>query len=169
MQSEMRSGVRLGIDVGKARVGVARSDNHGMLATPVETVARDLPNGSITRIVEIARELDAFEVIVGLPLNMRGEHTLSTDDARGFAEELAAVLSPDGVAVRLVDERLSTVSAQSQLRQAGKKTKQSRNIIDQAAAVVILQHALDIERARGEAAGTEVEPQRGPLGEGTPE
>ncbi|QIK64649.1 Holliday junction resolvase RuvX [Leucobacter viscericola] len=165
----MRSGVRLGVDVGKARVGVARSDNHGMLATPVETVARDLPSGSVARVVEIASELEAFEIIVGLPLNMRGERTLSTDDAQAFAEELATACAPSDVSVRLVDERLSTVSAQSQLRQAGKKTKQSRNIIDQAAAVVILQHALDIERARGEAAGTEVEPQSGPLGEGTPE
>lgn len=153
----MRTGVRLGVDVGKARVGVARSDPHGMLATPVETVARDLPSGSIARVVEIASELGAFEVVVGLPLNMRGEHTLSTDDARGFAEELAAALAPLGAAVRLVDERLSTVSAQTQLRQAGKRTKQSRSIIDQAAAVVILQHALDIERSRGEAAGSVVE------------
>ncbi|QIM18532.1 Holliday junction resolvase RuvX [Leucobacter coleopterorum] len=165
----MRSGVRLGVDVGKARVGIARSDKHGMLATPVETVARDLPSGSIARVVEIAAELEAFEVVVGLPLNMRGERTLSTDDAQDFAEDLATALAPRSISVRLVDERLSTVSAQSQLRQAGKKTKQSRNIIDQAAAVVILQHALDIERARGEVAGTEVEPQSGPLGEGTQE
>lgn len=165
----MRSGVRLGVDVGKARVGVARSDHHGMLATPIETVPRDLASGSVARVLEIASELEAFEVIVGLPLNMRGERTLSTEDAQGFAEELASALAPRGIAVRLVDERLSTVSAQSQLRQAGKKTKQSRSIIDQAAAVVILQQALDIERARDEAAGTEVAPLSGPPGEGTPE
>lgn len=166
----MRTGVRIGVDVGKARVGVARSDHHGMLATPVETVARDLAEnstGSVARVLAIASELEAFEVVVGLPLNMRGERTPSTEDAQGFAEQLASALAPQGISVRLVDERLSTVSAQSQLRQVGKKTKQSRNIIDQAAAVVILQHALDIERARGEAAGSEVEPQSGPLGEGT--
>ncbi|QIM16622.1 Holliday junction resolvase RuvX [Leucobacter insecticola] len=153
----MRTGVRLGIDVGKARVGVAQSDPHGMLATPVETVPRERPGGSIVRITELVRELEAIEVIVGLPLNLRGEHTPSTDDAREFAQELAVELAPLNIAVRLVDERLSTVSAHSQLRQAGKRSKQSRSIIDQAAAVVILQHALDIERSRGEAAGSVVE------------
>jgi putative Holliday junction resolvase len=161
--------VRLGVDVGKARVGIARSDPHGMMATPVETIARDLPSGSVGRVVEIVNEFEAFEVIVGLPLNMLGERTLSTEDAVGFAEDLAAVLAPQRVSVRLVDERLSTVSAQSQLRQAGKRTKQSKHIIDQAAAVVILQHALDIERARDEAAGTKVEPNVGPQGEDSPQ
>lgn len=166
----MRTGVRLGIDVGKARVGVARSDLHGMLATPVETVPRDLAGDSaFQRIAEISDELDAFEVIVGLPLNLRGERTLSTDDAVEFAEQLAHRLSKSGVVVRLVDERLSTVSAQGQLRQAGKKTKQSRGIIDQAAAIVILQHALDIERARGDAAGSVVEIRDGAHEGGTPE
>ena len=166
----MRTGVRLGIDVGKARVGVARCDLHGMIATPVETVPRDLGGESaFARIAEIAAELEAFEVIVGLPLNLRGERTPSTDDAVTFAEALATRVAPSGVAVRLVDERLSTVSAQGQLRQAGKKTKQSRGIIDQAAAIVILQHALDIERARGEAAGSVVEILDGAPEGGTPE
>ncbi len=153
----MRSGVRLGVDVGRARVGVARSDPHGMLATPVETVPRD-PAGDadLGRIAAIARELDAVEAIVGLPLNLRGERTLSTEDAQKYAERLAGRLDPLGVPVRLVDERLSTVSAQGQLRQAGKKTKQSRSVIDQAAAVVILQHALDTERSLGRPPGAEV-------------
>lgn len=148
-------GVRLGVDVGKARIGVARSDPHGMLATPVETVRRD-PGGAadVARIESLIAELDAFEVIVGLPLNMQGRRTPSTDDAEEFAERLARRC---GAPVRLVDERLSTVSAQGQLRQAGRKSRESRGIIDQAAAVVILQHALDIERARGEAPGRRVE------------
>ena len=153
----MRTGVRLGIDVGKARVGVARCDPHAMLATPVETVTRDLGgDADLIRIEQIASELDAIEAVVGLPLNMRGERTPSTEDAIEYAERLAARLTPAGITVRLVDERLSTVSAQGQLRQVGKKTKQSRSIIDQAAAVVILQHALDTERARGAAPGEEV-------------
>ncbi|WP_449277431.1 Holliday junction resolvase RuvX [Leucobacter sp. GX24907] len=156
----MRSGVRLGIDVGKARVGVARCDLHGMLATPVETVARDLGGDTdLRRIVAIVAEVDAFEVVVGLPLNLRGDRTQSTDDAEDFAQRLAALLQQRDVQVRLVDERLSTVSAQAQLRRAGKKTKESRSVIDQAAAVVILQHALDSERAQGVPAGTEVEPK----------
>lgn len=149
----MRVGVRLGVDVGKARIGIARSDPHGMLATPIETVQRD-HNGDadFARIAAIVGEYEAFEVIVGLPLNMRGERTLSTEDAAEFAVDLAACLS-GAAEVRLVDERLSTVSAQGQLRQAGKKTKESRGIIDQAAAVVILQHALDLERSRNQAPG----------------
>lgn len=166
----MRSGVRLGIDVGKARVGVARSDLHGMLATPVETIARDLGSDSaILRIVEIATELAAFEVIVGLPLNLQGERTLSTEDAVTFAERLAQKLGTTGSVVRLLDERLSTVSAQGALHRAGKKTKQSRSVIDQAAAMVILQHALDIERSRGDAAGSVVEIRDGAAEGGTPE
>lgn len=156
----MRTGVRIGVDVGKARVGVARSDAHGMLATPVETVPRDLDgDADLHRIAEIVAELDAVEAVVGLPLNLRGERTPSTEDAEAFARRLATRLAASGTAVRLVDERLSTVSAQGQLRQAGKKTKQSRSIIDQAAAVVILQHALDIERSRGEAPGDAVAPE----------
>lgn len=153
----MRVGVRLGVDVGKARIGVARSDPHGMIATPVETVPREARGtADLERIAAIAAELEAMEAIVGLPLNMRGERTPSTADAEGFADRLAMRLAAAGVAVRLVDERLSTVSAQSQLHQVGKKTKQSRSIIDQAAAVVILQHALDIERSRGDAPGIAV-------------
>lgn len=129
-----------------------------MLATPVETVTRDHSGAAdLARIAAIAGELEVFEVIVGLPLNLRGERTLSTEDAVGFAEKLALQLL--GVAdVRLVDERLSTVSAQGQLRQAGRKTKESRGVIDQAAAVVILQHALDVERNRNEAPGEIVAP-----------
>lgn len=155
----MRTGVRLGIDVGKARIGVARCDLYGMLATPVETVPRAASGGGdIARILELATEIDAIELVVGLPLGMSGHRTPSTEDAENFAESLAAQLKrADGAAaisVRLVDERLSTVSAQGQLRQAGKKSKQSRGIIDQAAAVVILQHALDMERSRGQAPGT---------------
>lgn len=149
----MRTGTRLGIDVGKARIGVARSDPHGMLATPVETVPRDhQADADILRICSLVSEYDANEVIVGLPLNMRGERTPSTEDAAEFAQRLAHALTAS-TPVRLVDERLSTVSAQGHLHRAGRTTKNSRGVIDQAAAVVILQHALDVERSRGEAPG----------------
>ena len=152
--------MRLGVDVGKARIGVARCDLHGMLATPLETVPRAASGGlDIARILELAKEYDATELVIGLPLGMSGHRTPSTEDAEAFAKRIAASLAHAGdsaaaITVRLVDVRLSTVSAQGQLRQAGKKTKQSRGIIDQAAAVVILQHALDMERARGDAPGT---------------
>ena len=152
----MRTGVRLGIDVGRARIGVARSDLHGMLATPVSTVSRG--DGDVAEIMRIAEELDAVEFVVGLPLSLSGASTASTDDARFFARGLAG----RGRTVRLVDERLSTVSAQQALRANGRTTKNSRSVIDQVAAVIILQHALDAERSRGSAPGTLVDPDEGP-------
>jgi len=138
----MRSGVRLGIDVGTVRIGVARSDLHGMLATPVETIARG--KGDLERLLEIASSLDVLEFVVGLPLALSGRETASTDDARAFAAELAGRTS---IPVRLVDERLSTVSANAAIRTSGRTQKQARAVIDQVAAVIILQHALDHERA----------------------
>ena len=151
--SGFRRGVRLGIDVGKARVGVARCDPDGLLATPVETVARD--EGSIRRIIVLAEEHGAAELLVGLPLNMRGEDTASTTDARDFAAALAAA---SALPVRLVDERLSTVSAHAALRDSGRTQRSSRSIVDQVAAVVLLQHALDVEKSTGRPAGSPVPP-----------
>ncbi|MCG7417177.1 Holliday junction resolvase RuvX [Microbacterium sp. ACRRU] len=155
--TEFRRGIRLGIDVGRARVGVARSDPDGLLAFPVETVPRK--GEPVRRIVALAAEYEVFEVLVGLPLNLRGEDTPSTTDARRFAGELAAALD---VPVRLVDERLSTVSAQGALRQAGRSQRDSRSIVDQVAAVVLLQQALDVERQSGVPAGPAVAPGQEP-------
>ncbi|OII13508.1 Holliday junction DNA helicase RuvA [Curtobacterium sp. MCBA15_008] len=137
----IRSGRRLGVDVGRARIGVAVCDRDGLLATPVETVARDDAT-DVRRIAELADEYDVLEIVVGLPLSMSGGDTPSTADAREFAARLA-----EHRPVRLVDERLSTVTAQRGLHQAGRNTKKSRAVIDQAAAVIILQQALDHERA----------------------
>jgi len=152
----LRSGVRIGVDVGKARIGVARCDLHAMLATPVETVQRG--DGDVARISTIAAEFEAIEVVVGLPLSLSGAHTASTDDAVEFARALAAAC---GLPVRLVDERLSTVSAQQSLRAAGRSTRSSRSVIDQVAAVIILQHALDFERSAGSPPGELVDPDGG--------
>lgn len=152
----MRPGIRVGVDVGKARVGVARSDLHGMLATPVQTVARS--TSAAAEVLALAREHDAVELVVGLPLSLSGANTPSTDDAREFARELSA----SGIPVRLVDERLSTVSAQQALRANGRTTRNSRAVIDQVAAVIILQHALDAERSAGNPPGTLVVPDEGP-------
>ena len=155
----MRPGVRLGIDVGKARVGVARSDPHAMLATPVETVARDQSGTTdVARIAAIAAELDAIEVVVGLPLALSGATTASTNDAVTFARALHTAVS---VPVRLVDERLSTVTAQTALRSSGRSAKTQRPVVDQVAATIILQHALDTERASGRPAGTLLDPTEG--------
>ncbi|QKJ19483.1 Holliday junction resolvase RuvX [Microbacterium hominis] len=149
--SDFRRGRRLGIDVGKARVGVASCDPDGMLATPVETVRRDA--AAVSRVTALAQEYDAVEILVGLPLNMRGEDTASTADARAFAAEIARVA---GRPVRLVDERLSTVSAHAALRESGRTQRSSRTIVDQVAAVVLLQQALDVEKRTGRPAGIPV-------------
>ncbi|HEY4152867.1 MAG TPA: Holliday junction resolvase RuvX [Pseudolysinimonas sp.] len=152
----MRSGVRLGVDAGKARVGVAVCDRDGLLATPVVTVARG--SGTIDELRSLVTEHDAVEVVVGLPLSMRGDDTASTADARALAAELASAIA---VPVRMVDERLSTVSAQRALHQSGRTVKASRRVIDQVAAVIILQNALDFERSAGRPPGTVVDPHEG--------
>lgn len=144
----IRSGVRLGIDVGTVRVGVARCDFHAMLATPLCTVVRG--DGAIAEIVNVLKDLEAMEVIVGLPLALSGSRTASTQDAVDFGERLATVIE---VPVRLVDERLSTVSAQQALHSTGRTTRTSRQVIDQVAATIILQHALDVERSSGKPPG----------------
>jgi putative Holliday junction resolvase len=152
----VRPGVRLGIDVGKVRIGVANSDPHGMLATPVATVARG--DGDIARILHEAVERGAVEIVVGLPLALSGGDSVSTQDARDFASRLAGSTA---TAVRLVDERLSTVSAQRALQASGRNSRRSLPVIDQVAAVIILQHALDAERAGGTPPGIVVEPDEG--------
>lgn len=152
----MRLGVRLGVDVGRARVGLAASDPSGALASPVQTIQRRGETAPIVaRILEEARQRAAIEIVVGLPVSLSGGDTPSTADARAVAQELAAGA---GIPVRLIDERLSTVSAQAALHGAGRNTRSSRPVIDQVAAVILLQHALDTERARGEPPGVTVEP-----------
>lgn len=151
--SGFRRGVRLGIDVGRARVGVARCDPDGMLAVPVETVPRS--ETSIDRLTELAREYEPLEFVVGLPVNMKGSDTASTVDAREFAKEIQ---TRTAVPVRLVDERLSTVTAHAALRSSGRSQKNSRSIVDQIAAVVLLQQAIDTEKSTGNPAGATIPP-----------
>lgn len=140
-------GRRIGIDVGSVRIGVASSDPDGILATPVETVprakktARGAVSSDIVRIAEIVREYEAVEVVVGLPRTLRGEKGASATMAIRFAEKLRAEM-PD-VAIRLSDERLTTVSAARALRDSGVRARGQRQVIDQAAAVSILQGWLD--------------------------
>ena len=149
----MRHGVRLGIDPGDARVGVARSDPSGFLATPVETLKRD--RGDLARIARLVREEEAVEVVVGLPRSLSGGEGPAALKVRAYAVRLADRVAP--VPVRLVDERLTTVSAEAMLRDRGRKGQQRRAVVDQAAAVMILQHALDTERATGVPPGEPVE------------
>ena len=146
-------GVRLGIDPGDARIGVASCDPSGILATPVETVPRGA--GDLDRIAALAEELGASLLYVGLPRSLSGGEGPAAGKVRGFAQELAARVSPRRV--HLVDERMSTVTAESVLRDRGKKGKKRRAVVDQAAAVVILQAAIDTERTLGRPTGEQVQ------------
>jgi putative Holliday junction resolvase len=143
----MRPGVRIGVDVGTVRVGVAASDPDGVLATPVRTVRRDTRSGrDIDEIVDIADERVAVELVVGLPRSLTGADGPAALAARDYATRLAARAA---VPVRLVDERLTTVQAEHGLRGRGLPGRRQRAVVDQAAAVVLLQAALDEERAQG--------------------
>jgi len=128
---------------------VARCDRDGLLAVPVETVPRT--DAAAARVAELAAEHEAFEILVGLPISLSGNETSSTADARTFA---VAVAAASGLPIRLVDERLSTVSAHAALRNSGRTQKSSRRIVDQVAAVVLLQQAIDVEKSTGNPAGT---------------
>jgi putative Holliday junction resolvase len=149
-------GVRLGIDVGTVRVGLAMSDPRGVLAHPVATVAPD-----DTRTVDdLVVEHGVCTVYVGLPRTLRGDEGPAATAARGYARHLASRVAP--VPVRLVDERLTTVSAHRQLGAGGMRERGRRSVVDQAAAVLILQGALDLESSSGRPAGELVSTGRKP-------
>ncbi|MCX4091183.1 Holliday junction resolvase RuvX [Nocardia sp. alder85J] len=158
-------GRRIGIDVGTVRIGVAASDPDGILATPVETVVRAGGKGGpgragggkgakaadLARIAEIVLEYEAVEVIVGLPRTLRGESGTSARLAVDFAKSLRTLLP--ALPIRLSDERLTTVSAARALRESGVRARGQRRMIDQAAAVAILQTWLDERSAVLRSAG----------------
>lgn len=138
--------VWLGVDVGTVRVGVARGDATGLLASPLTTLRRDRRGGSdVAALLELVAEWEASGVVVGLPVTLRGEHGSSARMAEEFAAALRAV-APD-LAVEFVDERHTTVTAQQQLRAAGRTARQQREIVDAQAAAVLLQAWLDRARA----------------------
>ena len=145
----MRSGVRLAIDPGEVRIGVARSDPDGTLAVPVETVRRG--DAELSQLASLVAEHAAVEVIVGLPVSLSGREGLAAHRARELAVRVARAVAP--VPVRLVDERLTTVSAERTLRERGRRGHHRRAVVDQAAAVVLLQNALDTERTSGTVPG----------------
>lgn len=149
----------MALDIGDARIGVASSDPHGILATPVETVRRG--PGDLDRIASLVADLEAFEIVIGLPRSLSGGEGPAAARIREVAAQVAAKVSEQvtdkdgnsGLAVRLVDERFTTVTAERMLRERGKKGSKRRAVVDQAAAVVILQHALDFERETGNPPG----------------
>lgn len=135
--------VWLGVDPGDTRIGVSASDPHGILAVPVETVPGD--GHAVDRILTIAAERGAQRIVVGLALSMSGRDGAASHKSRTFAESLRAATD---IPVELFDERLTTVTAERGLRAAGKRPSRSRSTIDQAAATVLLQAALDAARER---------------------
>lgn len=151
-------GARLAIDVGAARVGVAISDPDGILATPVETVQQDPddPAVAVARVVEIVLEREPLRIYVGLPRTLKGREGSAAAAARTFATQLAQHVN---VTTYLVDERLTTVVAHQALHSSGRKMKSHRAVIDQQAAVEILQHSLNVERSTGRVPGIVVNAQ----------
>lgn len=151
----MRNGVRIALDLGAARVGVARSDALGQLALPHEvwpfTDVADL----VARVGKIVQEHSPLEVLIGLPIDLRGEQGIAADAVLGVAQELAKAL-PE-VSFRLVDERLTTAAARKLLQSAGYSAKLDRSVIDAAAATVLLEDALEAERRQGKPAGQVVQ------------
>lgn len=165
----MRPGVRLGIDVGTVRVGVALSDPSGILATPHATLDRRWqvesretadPNAGddLDELVDLCSTHDVVEVVVGLPRSLSGDEGPAARAARTYAAEVARRVAPVGV--RLVDERLTSVDAHRALRESGVDGRRQRAVVDQAAAVLILQAALDQERGSGHPPGEPVTRKR---------
>jgi len=139
-------GIRVGIDVGKVRIGVALSDPDGILASPLRTITRTPDDDGVRQIAQIVADLAATEVIVGLPIALTGREGLAAADVRNYALLLARAIAP--VPVRLSDERMSTVVASRRLAERGVRGKRQRAVVDQAAAVEILQSWLETQRRR---------------------
>jgi putative holliday junction resolvase len=148
-ETSLRVGARLAIDVGSARIGVAHCDSEGRLASPLATVPRG--DGDLDALADLAAADDVIEVVVGLPVGLSGREGTAAADARMFAARLAARVAP--VPVRMVDERFTTVIAHDALRRGGSDTRARRPRVDRAAAALLLQGALDMERSTGRPAG----------------
>jgi putative Holliday junction resolvase len=143
-------GVRLGVDVGKVRVGVAICDPDGILASPLATLARDLNDddddvpSDIRELARLVERHETVEVVVGLPVTLAGREGPAAAHVRAYAARLAEKIAP--VPVRLTDERMSTVVATRRLSERGVRGRRQRAVVDQAAAVEILQSWLNAQR-----------------------
>ena len=152
-------GIKLGVDVGTVRVGVAICDRDEILATPLKTLDRNAKKNSDVRVLAaLAADRGAVQIFVGLPRTMKGEEHASARMATEYAQLLADELNRAGsdIPVHLVDERLSTVTAHRNLHEAGMSSKNHRKVVDQVAAAGILQHAIDMQKARGTDVGSRV-------------
>jgi len=154
--SGFQRGVRLAVDVGTVRIGVARCDPDGLLASPVVTVARDRTRTGdtpaaqdLTELAELVDEYHPVEVVVGLPVTLSGQESYAARDVRAYAARLADRIAP--VPIVFADERMSTAAATRRLSDRGVRGKRRRAVVDQAAAVEILQSWLDAHRRRTDA------------------
>jgi putative holliday junction resolvase len=151
----VRPGRRLAVDVGTVRIGVAACDSECIIASGLETVAREAGiSSSIDSLLTVINEVNPIEIYVGLPANLSGSHSKSTLDAINFARALQGKTT---VPLRFIDERLTSVTANANLRASGKNTKNSRHVVDQVAATIILEQALSMERSIGYAPGKSIE------------
>lgn len=151
----MRVGRRLAIDVGKVRIGVAASDFHAILASGVSTITRsDDISVTISEILRFIAEIDPIEIYVGYPVSLSGKGNSSSSDAISFAKEISSRLS---VPIRLIDERMTTITASNALKLSGRDSKTGRKVIDQIAATVILEQAIETERLTGKVPGIPIE------------
>ena len=147
-------GRKLAIDIGRARLGIAISDLSGILSSPLDSVRRLADDSdTIQEILKIVTDNEVQEIYVGDPVSLSGEITPSTGDARNFSSLLQSTTE---IPVRLIDERLTTVTAARNLRESGKNAKTSKLVIDSASAVVILEAVLHAERVSGETPGRSV-------------
>lgn len=146
MSQQPGRGVRVGVDVGSVRVGVAASDPDGLLAVPVTTLRRDPKRATdLEELAGIVRERQAVEVVVGLPKSLSGAQGAAVRVAQRYGDALARRIAP--VPVRFVDERLTTVTAHRRMAERGMRSRERRELVDQEAAVQILQHDLDTRRS----------------------
>lgn len=144
---EIRRGIRLAFDVGTVRIGVARCDQEALLCVPVATIS------SHDEAVALIEEVEPLEIVIGLPVSLDGSEQRAAQQVRRWAASLAErVQTP----IRLIDERMTSASAGRDLASAGLSTRASRGVVDQAAAVIILEHALETERRTGEPGGVEL-------------
>jgi putative Holliday junction resolvase len=143
---------------------VARCDPDGILAVPVTTLARSPLGTDLDALVDLVAEHEPLELVVGLPLGLDGREGAAAQAARDYAARLVERLTAAGrtVPVRMVDERLSTTAATRGLQAAGRDARSARGVVDQAAAVIIVQHAVDAERATGTPPGVLLEPGEDP-------
>ncbi len=153
----VRPGVRLAVDPGSVRIGVARSDPSGVLATPLTVVRRG--RGDLDALASLAAAEEAIEILVGLPRSLSGREGPAAVAAKRFAADLAARVAP--LPVRLVDERFTTATAHDALRQGGRDSRARRQTVDSAAAAVLLEAALESERRTGRAPGELLRPGAG--------